>query len=233
MMSVVDDFGRFDGRPSILRPSCYPLQLDKVRDADVQRGLDECEKAGIVRIYWVNEASGKRGVAARDKAGSDRFVIPDNAKPYIQMMKWDKPRAKSSKWPDPPESVMTHAYICSHMLPESDTDTEADTKPKQGSKRSCTVVALGVGGVKGGKVKGNDFSISEQNQQAVDAAVEFSDDEKSRAFFQKAVKAIGPGLVWEAIGEVKYKDERGCVSSRAKYLTTTLTEWMKTRVPNV
>lgn len=104
LMSIVDDFGRFDGRVSILRPTCYPLQLDRVREADVQRGLAECEKAGLVRLYT------------------------SDGKPYVQMLKWDRPRAKTSKWPEPPADVQAHENMCTHALPESDTESESDTE---------------------------------------------------------------------------------------------------------
>ena len=42
LMSVLDDYGRYFAHPSILRAACYPLQLDRVSEADVQRMLSEC-----------------------------------------------------------------------------------------------------------------------------------------------------------------------------------------------
>lgn len=54
LMSVVDDFGRFDGRPSLLRVSCYPLRVDAVREADLSRWIAECVKAGLLVLYAVD-----------------------------------------------------------------------------------------------------------------------------------------------------------------------------------
>lgn len=112
MMSIVDDFGRFDGRPAIIRPMAYPLQLDRVGEASVKAWIKECEKQELLVIYWID------------------------GKPYLQMLKWDQPRAKASKWPAPPPDVMARAYTCSHvqarvstnmhMRPDTDTDTESN-----------------------------------------------------------------------------------------------------------
>ncbi|MFY7952807.1 MAG: hypothetical protein ACOVT5_09885 [Armatimonadaceae bacterium] len=81
LMSVVDDFGRFDGRAAVLKSRLYPLQGDKVREADIPRWIAECEKAGLIVLYTVA------------------------AKPYILFRKLGVPRAKESKWPAPPESL--------------------------------------------------------------------------------------------------------------------------------
>lgn len=51
LMSVVDDYGRFHASPKLLRAACYPLQIDKVSDADVGKWMDECAKAGLVSVY--------------------------------------------------------------------------------------------------------------------------------------------------------------------------------------
>ncbi len=78
LMSVVDDFGRFDGRVSVLRSRLYALQIDKVREADITRWVAECAKAGLIALYSVS------------------------GKPYILFHKLGEPRAKESKYPDPP-----------------------------------------------------------------------------------------------------------------------------------
>ena len=78
LMSAVDDFGRFDGRLSVLRGRLYALQIDKVREADITRWIAECEKAGLIALY---SAVGK---------------------PYVLFHKLGSPRAKESKYPAPP-----------------------------------------------------------------------------------------------------------------------------------
>lgn len=81
LMSVVDDFGRFDGRAAVLRSRLYPLQIDKVREADIERWIAECVKSGLIALYSVS------------------------GKPYILFRKLGDPRAKESKWPAPPAGV--------------------------------------------------------------------------------------------------------------------------------
>jgi hypothetical protein len=77
LMSVVDDFGRFDGRPAVLRGRLYALKLDTVREADISRWIAECVKAGLIVLYTVD------------------------AKPYLLFRKLGTPRAKESKFPAP------------------------------------------------------------------------------------------------------------------------------------
>jgi hypothetical protein len=81
LMSVVDDFGRFDGRPSILRSRLYPLRIETVREADIPRWIAECEKAGLIVLYAVD------------------------GKQYILFRKLGSPRAKESKYPAPPDGL--------------------------------------------------------------------------------------------------------------------------------
>lgn len=53
LMSIVDDFGRGDGRISIIRSKCYPLKLEKVSIADVTKWMNECSEAGLLSAYEV------------------------------------------------------------------------------------------------------------------------------------------------------------------------------------
>ena len=118
LMSVVDDFGRFDARPSILRSSLYPLRLEQVREASVQRCLANCEAARLVRLYVVN------------------------SRPYLELLDFkQRMRAARSKYPAPtgesppePDNVtQPHAAACTRMQPhapasETETETEAETE---------------------------------------------------------------------------------------------------------
>lgn len=116
LMSVVDDFGRFDGRASVLRSRLYPLQTDKVREADISRWIAECEKAGLIALYAV--------------AG----------KPYILFGNLGTARAKESKYPPPPAGEITSARTCTQTqadendctqtradVPDSDSDSDSDS----------------------------------------------------------------------------------------------------------
>jgi hypothetical protein len=55
LMSVADDFGRYDGRSEIIRAALYPLILDKVSAADVDKWKAECAEAGLVSCYRVEK----------------------------------------------------------------------------------------------------------------------------------------------------------------------------------
>ena len=79
LMSVVDDYGRFHALPKIMRAACYPLQIDKVSDADIGKWTAECVEAALVSVYLASD--GKR---------------------YIQIEKFrQQVRLKQSKFPDP------------------------------------------------------------------------------------------------------------------------------------
>lgn len=79
LMSVVDDFGRFSAHTALLRAALYPLKLEAVREATVERLISQCEKARLVRLY---DANGKR---------------------FLELVDFkQQQRAKESKYPNPP-----------------------------------------------------------------------------------------------------------------------------------
>lgn len=78
LMSVADDHGRFHGIPKLIRAACYPLQIDKVSDADIGKWLTECVTAALVSVYPA--ADGKR---------------------YIQIEKFGQQVRARSKFPEP------------------------------------------------------------------------------------------------------------------------------------
>ncbi len=76
-----DDYGRFDGRESVIRARCFPLQLDGVTDADVGGWLATLVKVGLVECYAADGGQ------------------------YLRVITWDRyqqTRAKRSKYPPPP-----------------------------------------------------------------------------------------------------------------------------------
>lgn len=84
LITVCDDFGRFDGRASVIRGRCFPLRLDRVTDSDIENWLQGLQRAGLLRLYVVD---GHR---------------------YLQIVTWDKHqqiRAKTSKYPAMPENA--------------------------------------------------------------------------------------------------------------------------------
>ncbi len=48
-----DDYGRFDGRPAVIRSRCFALQLDTVSDEDIASWLTALESVGLIVTYTV------------------------------------------------------------------------------------------------------------------------------------------------------------------------------------
>ena len=114
LLNRADDFGRFTANTALLRASIFPMQLDRVTEADVQRLLSECEAAGLLFVY---SSSGKQ---------------------FIIINKWEKGRAKESKYPPPDgdtvKRMQTYVYRCSHMSP---TPTPTPTPITDSDKRQA------------------------------------------------------------------------------------------------
>lgn len=53
LMSVVDDYGRFEASPKLIRAKCYPLQTDDVKAEEVSAWMEACRKAGVLVLYSV------------------------------------------------------------------------------------------------------------------------------------------------------------------------------------
>ena len=104
LMSVADDYGRYDGRPSILRASLYPLKLDRVSERDIETWLRQCAEAGLVTVYTVE------------------------SRQYVEILKFDQRlRALTSKWPAPPSSADIRARLTTNAAEAySETDTETE-----------------------------------------------------------------------------------------------------------
>jgi len=88
LMSIVDDYGRTEALPELLRTRCYPLQVNSVRVADIIRWIAACEKADLIVHY-----------AAADKR-------------YLEVLKFGQRQRTPSKWPpafpNPPNVSCCH-----------------------------------------------------------------------------------------------------------------------------
>jgi len=102
----VDDFGRMDARPAVVRSKCWPLK-DSITNADTLKTLIELQACGLIFIYESNGCS------------------------YLQMQKWDNvPRAKESKCPAFDDTcIHLHADVCggNTVLPVTVTVTVTET----------------------------------------------------------------------------------------------------------
>ena len=84
-MSKLDDYGRCEADVELLRTSCYPLRVDKVRGAHIESWIKECEQAVLLVVYW---SGGKR---------------------YLQYLDWKQQERSDSKFPAPDERVIADA----------------------------------------------------------------------------------------------------------------------------
>ena len=81
LITYVDDYGRGDARPAIIRGACFPLR-DRMTNKDIEKGLADLAGAGCVSLYTVD------------------------GKPYLYFPNWEKHqrvRQKVSKCPGPEE----------------------------------------------------------------------------------------------------------------------------------
>ena len=79
LLTAVDDFGRFDARPAILKASLFPLKKD-VTEQTIVDSLDKLAIIGLVNLYEVG------------------------GKPYLCLPTWadhQRVRNKRSKYPEP------------------------------------------------------------------------------------------------------------------------------------
>ena len=100
LFSIVDDYGRHDGRPVVLRALLYTLKIDSVSDDDIGGWLTECASVGLITVYKVKQNQ------------------------YIEIPKFgQRTRANKSKWPSPDDddcqsldsSSLTSADICQQL----------------------------------------------------------------------------------------------------------------------
>lgn len=122
LMSVVDDFGRYDGRSPMIRANCYPLKLHAVNDIDIDKWMTECISAGLIMRYSVD------------------------GKPYILIHNFDqRMRMKKSKYPDPPtddstcpqsaDTCQQTAVICP---PEVEVEKEIEYEDEEEARASAS-----------------------------------------------------------------------------------------------
>lgn len=80
LMSIVDDYGRYEANEKLLRSKCYPLQTDDVRVADISRWLAACQMAGMILVYRVD------------------------GKQYLEITKFGQQQRTASKYPSPDDA---------------------------------------------------------------------------------------------------------------------------------
>lgn len=140
LMVNVDDYGRYDGRPAIIRSRLFPLK--DVRDKQIEDALGVLSSVELVEVYSVD------------------------GKPFVRLTGWDKHqtiRAKKSKYPAPDggcENMKTFASRCKQM--------QADVHVIQSNPNPNPPYNPPTGGIGGGEDEL--LAISEKNNRVFDKA---------------------------------------------------------------
>lgn len=83
LLTYVDDYGRGDARPAIIKGNVFPLR-ERITLADIEKTLQSLAGVGCISLYTVN------------------------GKPYLCFPNWEKYqriRQKVSRYPEPPDSL--------------------------------------------------------------------------------------------------------------------------------
>ncbi len=86
LVVYVDDYGRGDARPAIIKGTCFPLR-DRITNKDIDDALHALAGAGCISLYTVD------------------------GKPYLCFPSWaehQRIQTKKSKFPVPPSSTVSH-----------------------------------------------------------------------------------------------------------------------------
>jgi hypothetical protein len=111
LIMKADDFGKFNGHPTLLKSALFPLKVDRITDKQMDGWMLELQKADLILRYEVN---GKKYIKIND---------------FGQRL-----RLMSSKFPDPlsNDSIMTaecqHDDRLKRNEVETETETETETK---------------------------------------------------------------------------------------------------------
>lgn len=117
LITYVDDYGRGDARPAIIKGSCFPLR-DRLTTKDIEAALEALAGIGCVVLYQVD------------------------GKPYLYFPQWESHqviRNKKSRYPAPPDNLQSIESNCNQLkaiasLIQSNTNTNPNTNTKENTK---------------------------------------------------------------------------------------------------
>ena len=128
LLSLVDDYGLSDARPSVLRSALYPLQLEKMSECNVQRCLAACETAGLILLFTRN---GKSFLMVRDFGQSLRsapkYPLPDGYK----AIQTGKSKYQLVTPDDDCSQLQTDENSCSQLCTYADAYSDAKTNKQE------------------------------------------------------------------------------------------------------
>lgn len=120
-----DDYGRFDGRPAVIKSRLFPLK-DNVTAKSVEAAIQKLASVELVALY---EFEGK---------------------PYLHLPTWDKHqqvRAQRSKYPAPEDGTYTSDINCNQMKSDAPViQSESNPNPNPNPKANARDVFLDFAG---------------------------------------------------------------------------------------
>lgn len=117
LITYVDDYGRGDARPAVIKGTCFPLR-DRITNKDIDAALNALAGAGCVGLYKVD------------------------GKPYLYFPNWQSHqniRNKKSKFPAPENATCNQLHTiesnCEQMkanvpVIQSESESESESNPK-------------------------------------------------------------------------------------------------------
>lgn len=121
LITYVDDYGRGDARPAVIKGTCFPLR-DRLTNKDIEAALNALAGIGCVGLYEVD------------------------GKPYLYFPNWEshqRIRQRVSKYPEPAldDSPRQVAASCGELRPESNPNPNPESEsriqnPKENSARA-------------------------------------------------------------------------------------------------
>lgn len=121
LITYVDDYGRGDARPAVIKGTCFPLR-DRLTNKNIEAALNALAGIGCVGLYEVD------------------------GKPYLYFPNWEshqRIRQRVSKYPEPAldDSPRQVAASCGELLPESNPNPNPESEsriqnPKENSARA-------------------------------------------------------------------------------------------------
>lgn len=112
LITYVDDYGRGDARPAIIKGACFPLR-DRITNKDIDAALRDLAGIGCVGLYEVD------------------------GKPYLYFPTWEshqRIQTKKSRFPAPPHGEPPSLTVnCGESPPESNPNPNPNpnTNPKE------------------------------------------------------------------------------------------------------
>lgn len=125
LLTLVDDFGRYDADPVLLRSHAFPLRED-IRTQQVQQLCDELQANHLAVFY---KADGK---------------------PYFQLTNWtERARSERSKYPTPPDDALRNPAESCGILPSPSSSSSSSSPSSPPTPHVCSPQDLPVEPPKG------------------------------------------------------------------------------------